>query len=270
MPMRGGSSHPHEVRGDGEPVLVIGGFGVSSTVLEPLVDRWAAHLRCVTYDHPGTGRAARRAPAFTTGGLAAAALRVLDDAGLESAYVAGLSLGGAVALELALRHPGRVRGLVLMATSATGALNFPNPLTLAAAGARMVGASVSSRRPALGPLLFSSEFCAAEPERVARLLAPLTAEVPRPWTLAGQYSAAGLHDRRRALPRVRVPTLVLHGDEDILVPVRNARRLASAIPHAELHLFPGTGHGFMFERPEETCAVLVDWVERQRSATSSR
>jgi 3-oxoadipate enol-lactonase len=228
-----------------------------------MAERFATRVRCISYDHAGTGRSSKRAMPFTTGQMAAGALRVLDEEGIESAYMVGLSLGGAVAQELALRHPGRVRGLILMSTSATGAFNLHNPLALTAVSARVLGGSLRRRRLVAGPMVFSPAFLTGSPGRADELLAPLTAHLAAPWSLAGQYSAAALHDRRRQLHRIRTPTLVLHGDRDVLVPVRSARRLAAGIPGAELHIFPGAGHGFMFERLEETFAVVTDWLDRR-------
>jgi pimeloyl-ACP methyl ester carboxylesterase len=254
-----------EDRGDGDPLLLICGFGASSAVFDPLAGMWSTRFRCITYDHPGTGRSSKRACPVSTAGLAAGAVRVLDELEIDSAHVAGLSLGGAIAQELALRFPHRVRGLILASTSTTGPLSSPpDPRKLASATARIVKESVQRRRLWLAPAFFSEGFVEREPNRAAALMRPLTAYPAPPWSLAGQYLAAGLHDRALDLHHIRAPTLVMHGEDDVLVPVANAELLARGIPDVELRIIPDAGHGFPVEFPEETFEIVCDWLERAR------
>lgn len=250
-------------RGAGDPLLVITGFAVSSAVLEPLVDLYATRLRCITYDHPGSGRSSKRSLPFSTAHLAAAAIRVLDELGIEAAHVAGLSMGGIVAQELALRHPDRVRGLILTSTSSRGLLAPADPFRLATATARIVGGSLRRRRLWLGPAVFSPRFLKREPERAEAMLGSLTTDLAAPWGIAAQLYATACHNRADDLHRIRAPTLVLHGGRDVLVPVSNAHRLADAIPGAELHVFPDGGHAFEYERPDHAFAVICDWLDRR-------
>jgi pimeloyl-ACP methyl ester carboxylesterase len=234
-------------------------------VLDPLAELYATRLRCVTYDNPACGRSSRRAFACTTGQLAAAAIRVLDELDVEAAHVAGISLGGAIAQEVAIRFPHRVRGLILISTSTCGPLSFPpGPRALAALCGRMAAGSVQRRRPWLGPSVFSAEFLREQPERADALLRSMTAYPSAPWSIAGQFIAAGLHDRGLDLHRIQAPTLVLHGDHDVLVPVANARFLAAGIPDAELHVLPGGRHGAAIEHAEAVRDLLCEWLERRR------
>jgi 3-oxoadipate enol-lactonase len=252
-----------EDRGAGDPLLVITGFAVSSAVLAPLVDLYGTRLRCITYDHPGSGRSSKRSLPLSTAQLAASAIRVLDELGIEAAHVAGLSMGGIVAQELALRHPQRVRGLILMSTSSRGLVTPAQPRRLAMATARVVGGSLRRRRLWLGPAVFSSGFEKREPARAEVMLGSVTNHLAAPWGIAAQLCATARHNRARDLHRIGAPTLVLHGERDILVPVANAHRLAQAIPGADLHVFPGVGHAFEYERPDETFAVICDWLDRR-------
>jgi 3-oxoadipate enol-lactonase len=254
-----------EDRGAGDPLLVITGFAVSSGVLEPLVDLYSTRLRCITYDHPGSGRSSKRSFACSTAQLAASALRVLDELGIESAHVAGLSMGGIVAQQLALRHPQRVRGLILMGTSANGLLSpRADPRKVVTAAASIVRGSLRRRRLWLGPALFSRGFLEREPDRAEALLESATNDPAAPWSIAGQLCATARHNSSRDLHRIGAPTLVLHGERDILVSVSNAHRLAAGIPDAELHVFPGVGHAFEYERLDASFSVICDWLNRRR------
>jgi pimeloyl-ACP methyl ester carboxylesterase len=266
MPLTAASPRLYfEDRGAGDPMLAIVGFAVSSAVLEPLAGRYASRMRLITYDHPATGRSSKRSLPCSAAQLAASALRVLDELGIEAAHVAGLSLGGVVAQELALRHPHRVRGLILMGTSPGGPLSgVPDPRSLAGAASRVVGGSLRRRRPWLGPAFFSDAFLEHEPDRAAELLALLGEHPAPPWGILGQFCAAGRHVRTLDVQRIRAPTLVLHGDRDAAVPLANARLLAQRIPDAELHVFHGAGHGFVYEHLEETLSIVCDWLARRQ------
>lgn len=177
----------YEDRGAGEPLLAIPGFGSSSASFEPIVAASDGGVRWITCDHPGSGRSSKRALACTTGGLALSATRVLDELGLETAHIAGASLGGAVALQVALRVPHRVRSLILMGTTAGGPLDRRiDPRKLMAVTARVVWGSLRRRRLWLAPAIFSPDFLAHEPDRAKTRLRLLSAHPPAPWGLAGQ------------------------------------------------------------------------------------
>jgi pimeloyl-ACP methyl ester carboxylesterase len=257
LPLTAAKPHLYyEDRGAGEPLLAIVGFASSSAVLESLATPYGAQFRYITYDHPGTGRSSKCSLPMTTAQLAASATRILDELGIESAHVVGHSLGGAIAQELALRSPHRVRSLVLIGSSTSGPLSVPaDPRDVARV-------AVHGLRPAI----FSADFLEREPERADALMRALTAHPAPPWSIAGQFLAAGLHDRGLDLHRVTAPTLILHGERDLLVPVANARRLAAAIPDTELHVFPGAGHAVELERCEEVLAIACEWLARRTPA----
>src|ERR1700760_3302872 len=109
-------------RGDGEPLLLLTGFSITSAVFDPIADLYGRHFRCLTFDYRGTGRSARWVGLPSMAMFAADAVRVLDELGVESAHVYGISMGGYVAQELAIRFPHRVRGVVLAGTSPGGPL----------------------------------------------------------------------------------------------------------------------------------------------------
>jgi pimeloyl-ACP methyl ester carboxylesterase len=253
----------YEDRGAGEPVLAIPGFGSSSAIFEPIVGASGGGMRWITCDLPASGRSSKRALACTTGRLALSTTRVLDELGLETAHIAGASLGGAIALQAALRVPRRVRSLILMGTTAAGPLERRlDPRELLAVAARVASGSLRRRRLWLAPAIFSPDFLADEPDRAKALLRLVSAHPPTPWGLAGQYVAAALHDVASDLERISAPTLILHAERDVLVPLGNAERLARAVADAELHIFGGAGHAFGLEHPATTASIIRDWVQR--------
>lgn len=254
----------YEDHGKGEPLLLFTGFSISSAVFEPLADTYGQHFRCLTFDYRGTGRSARWVGVPSMAALAADGLRVLDAVGVRSAHIYGISMGGMVAQEFAIRFPHRVRGLVLAGTSPGGPLGArPSPRQIAAVAWRVGGGTLRRRRPWLAPALFSETFAAREPERARELQryfelhrAPLSAS-------AGQLLASVYHDRARQLHRIRAPTLILHGEFDSISPVANARQLAAGIPDSELQLIAGAGHAFPLEAPEPSLRAVLEWLARR-------
>ena len=250
-----------EDRGSGEPVLLITGWTISSAIFDPVVEHYAPHVRCVSYDHRGSGRSAAWLGPVSMAMLAADAARVLDDRGIDVAHVAGASMGGMVALELALRMPHRVRSLMLLGTGA--GTPAPTPAVLrdrATVSARLVRESVARGRPWPAAALFSPAFVAGHPERAEALTRPFLRHRSPPWTVWAQSVAAGFFDRVADLHRVRAPTLVVHGEHDLLVPLDSARVLAAGIPRAHLHVVEGAGHAAPLEAPDHVAQYLLDWI----------
>jgi pimeloyl-ACP methyl ester carboxylesterase len=251
-----------ERHGAGEPLLLLTGFGLSAAVFEPVLPSYAERFEVLAFDPRGSGRSESPRRPTSMVEMAADAARVLDALGISSAHVLGVSMGGMVAQELALRFPERVRGLVLAGTWPGGPLAIrPRVRELAALGSEVRGAAGGNGRSWRAPLLFSDAFRREHPEQVAELLELFARHRPETRGLAYQLLATVYHDTYARLPSLQAPTLVLHGERDALVPGANARLLAARIPDAELAVVPG-GHAFALEQPERTLEVLLDWFAR--------
>jgi pimeloyl-ACP methyl ester carboxylesterase len=249
--------------GAGEPVLLITGWTISSAVFDPVAELYVPHVRVVGYDHRGAGRSAPWPAPVSIAMLAADAARVLDDRGIASAHVVGLSMGAGVALELAIRLPHRVKTLVLVGGGAGGPTTVRPPLRQAAGAAgAVVSDTVRHRRPWPAAVLFSGSFREEHPDEVAAYMPYFGRHRASPWMSGWQTVAVACFGRRGSLHCVRAPTLVLHGGRDVMAPVANARLLAEGIPNAELHVVPGAGHAVPLEHSEASALMLVDWVRR--------
>ncbi len=253
-----------ERQGSGEPLLLISGFTISSEVFEPVLPRYAARFDCVLFDNRGAGRSRSRPGLTSMPQLAADAVGILDAAGLDSAHVYGLSMGGMIAQELALRFPQRVRGLILGGTSPGGPLAArPTFRELTALGAAMAESGRGRGRPWLAGALFTPEFRRDHPDEVRRLLVPFRRHRRAPSGVASHWWASVYHDTVSRLGRIQAPTLVIHGARDEMAPVANARLLAERIPDAELALVPDAGHAYLLERPAASFELLTDWLDRR-------
>ena len=242
-----------------EPMLWITGFAISSEIFAPVVGAYADRFSCIRYDNRGSGRSQAPWRLTSIPELAGDAVRLLDALDVDSAHVYGLSMGGMIAQELAIRFPDRVRGLVLGCTSHGGPRAvLPTPKLAAALTSR--GAPAELRAQLAGQALFSDEFRRREPALARRYLGLLDEHRTSTRGLASHLAASTYHDTRARLDRIVAPTLVVHGERDALTPVANARLLADAIPDATLAVLPGAGHGYLLEQPDEAHRVFDTWL----------
>ena len=248
----------YERHGAGDPLLLITGWTISSAVFEPVLDLYAEHFECIFYDHRGSARSNGSSPS-TMGALADDAAKLLSALKIPRALVSGLSMGGMVAQEVALRHPGRVAGLVLGGTTPGG----PFAPRLGPRELFSIARGSVAERGIRAPLLFSSEFRREQPERVRELIGYFKRHRSSARTIAAQTVASARFASELKLGRVRAPTLVMHGERDRLVPLAASRMLAAQIPDAELAVVPGTGHAFALEAPQESLDLLLGWVDRR-------
>jgi pimeloyl-ACP methyl ester carboxylesterase len=200
-------------------------------------------FQVITFDPPGTGGSSPGRFPVGIGEVADLAAQVLDALGREQVDVLGYSWGGAVAQELANRHPQAVRRLVLCATTC-GLGGLPGtPAALAALvnpWRPLVAAQAGTRHP---PNLagFAGQLCA------------IATWTSLPW----------LHE-------LAPPTLVVAGDDDRVVPVANARLLAARIPDSRLHIIPGAGHLLLLDQPEEVAPVIRKFLLAAEPAVTRR
>jgi pimeloyl-ACP methyl ester carboxylesterase len=253
---------PLEPGAAGQPVLLIMGLGASSRLWYRLVPWLNVRHRVIVFDNRGTGNSAAVRSRLTMGGLARDAVQVLDAAGLDSAHVVGASMGGMIAQQLGLDHRERVRSLVLACTTPGGRAGAPPWRLLAASALRPL---LGSRRtfPFVAPALYAQETRRHGRERIEDDLERRMADNTSPITLYAQMAAITAHDTRERLHELAgIPTLVLHGAEDSLVPPERGRELADRIPGARLELVPACGHIMLTDAEEPVARAIVDHLDR--------
>ncbi len=248
-----------EEQGSGEPLLLVMGLGWPRQM-------WARHLpvlterfRVITFDNRGVGQTATTLSRWTLSDMADDALAVLDAAGVTQAHVYGASMGGAIAQVLTIEHPERVGALILGCTATRVASRHVPPWPVIRHVVPALLAGRHARRVALArALVYGSATDQALIAEDVRLLDSLR----RP--------AEGIRAQRRAvldyegsqlrLGSVRSPTLIIHGSDDRVVPVRYGEELARLIPGADLVVLPGAGHMYLTDATAAAGSAVLSFL----------
>lgn len=227
-----------EAAGTGTPVLLVMGAVYSSRMWHPAVPALSRHHQVITFDNRGTGKSTATRVASISD-MAQDALAVLDAAGAERTHVYGASLGGVVALELALQAPERVRSLVL---GCTGILSADKPRAPRSVNVML---RVIPRRVRIAGTKYGS---ACPPERAAANQAVLRGDVAKRRALVAQQNALRAYSVEPAsIAGLDMPSLVLHGTEDPVVPIVWGRELADTLPDSRMVTYDGAGHNYIAE-----------------------
>ncbi|CAN5659368.1 alpha/beta hydrolase [soil metagenome] len=237
-----------ETIGRGNPVLLIPGLGYASWCWReqtPLGDHWMV----TKVDPRGAGRSPKPTGPYSIGEMAD------DIAGSVEArepfHVVGHSLGGYLAMTLAIERPEMVRSLILIATSAGGANHHPVPEATREAWMREVGKSPAEYARATMHLSFSPGWAEANPDEYEKWLGARLEHPTPPEAWNAQYAAGASHlERGLEVERIAVPIMIIHGKADRILPFENGVELAERIPPSRLFLIEGLGHLVQMERPD--------------------
>jgi poly(3-hydroxyoctanoate) depolymerase len=253
-------------RGKGRPLLLINGLGGSSELLEAVEERLSCVAHTIAVELPGAGRSPTPRRPLSISALAGVLGALLDDLGHAKVDVLGFSLGGTVAQQLAHDQPGRIRRLSLAAT-ACGWGSVPgtlDALALVSMPFRYYSRTVYEQTTRLlGPA--DRELLGRRPElREARLQNP-----PPLLGYLYQFAAGACWSSLPWLATVRVPTLVLNGDVDRLVPSANGLQLARLLPESRVHVLPGEGHLFLCDPASPALPLLEDFFTARTLSSSA-
>jgi pimeloyl-ACP methyl ester carboxylesterase len=250
----------YEIHGEGEPIVMINGAGGTVDWVRRLIPVYSREYRLILFDNRGAGQSDKPDMAYTTAMLADDLAGLLDAIGIDSAHVRGVSFGGMIAQEFALRHPEKVRSLVLMVTSCG------QPHSIMSSSADLSKAHELPPKEATEALLrcfITEEFIEKQPRLFQTLIAFALEHPIDPDCLAKHTDAIKHHDTYDRLPKISVPTLVIGGDADTVIPAENARILASRIPRAELVILKNAGH-MLIEAAQEADRLTLDFLKRHQ------
>jgi pimeloyl-ACP methyl ester carboxylesterase len=247
-----------EEHGEGDPLLLIEGLGQSMWAWREQVPVFARRYRTIAFDTRGTGRSYVPDEPYGIDDLAQDAADILNG---RAAHVVGLSMGGYTALTLALARPELVRSLVLAGTGAGGPDRVPRPKDVRDAYAAAIGLPLDEYGRTTMPMTFSPDWTERNPERFEEILAArLEHPTPEKTLEAHLQVCYGFYNRGCEVERIDAPALVLHGDEDVIVPVENGRMLASRLPNARYVELPVRGHNLPLEDPATFNRLVLEFV----------
>jgi pimeloyl-ACP methyl ester carboxylesterase len=239
----------YERAGAGPPVLLVMGLGMNATGWWRTIPVLARRFTVLSFDNRGVGRSGRPPGPYSMAQMADDAVAVLDAAGVEAAHVYGVSLGGMIAQEIALRRPERVLGLVLAATTPGGEHSVPPDAETLAFFHRRGQMPAEEAVWASVPYNYAARTRRDGGQRIAEDVAQRLRFPIEPEPYVAQLAAALSHDAYERLGAISQPTLVVHGAHDRMVHPDNARLLAGRIPAAQLQLWEQTGHLFFTDEP---------------------
>jgi pimeloyl-ACP methyl ester carboxylesterase len=264
----GGLAMHYEQQGIGEPLLLIPYLAADHACYAFQVQEYAKHFTCISVDLRGTGESGKPQAAYTTEVLADDLAAFMQAAGIGRAHVAGLSLGGAVGLWLAAKHPDKVQSLSLHSSWARSDGFQRTVVESWQHLAKAVGVTEMIIR-AIFPWCFTPELYAERPDYIESLAAFVRSRPAQSVPDFIQQSNAVLaHDVDAQLGRITAPTQITFGRHDQLTSTRFADRLKGGIRHAELLVFEGCAHAPLYENVAEFNQKTLAFLRRHAAVDS--
>jgi pimeloyl-ACP methyl ester carboxylesterase len=254
----------YEIHGEGEPLVFIMGLGDDHFRWFRILPLLSENNKVLTFDNRGVGKTDKPDIPYTMEMMSDDIAGLMDAVGIDRAHAFGISLGGMIAQNFALLHPDRIVSLMLGCTFCGGKHSVSNE----GKGPGVLDPSLietmlpEERAVEMLPALYSREFIENNQDFVDIQIEYAKNNPPDPVGYRRQLGAAGTHDTYDRLPEIKLPTLVIAGSADVLIPVENSRIIASRIPDSELVILEGMGHGFYTEANEETARILTDFMKR--------
>jgi pimeloyl-ACP methyl ester carboxylesterase len=247
-------------QGQGEPILLIMGLGYTAHMWHRTRPLLAGYFRTIAFDNRGVGRSDTPAGPYSIGLMASDAAAVLEAAEVENAHVFGVSMGGMIAQEFALQYPRRVRSLILGCTAAGG----PTAVRSEPEAVQMLkgraGMTPDEAAKAALPFIYDT---GTPRELIEEDLAVRRPWLPRAESYIAQLQGIFAWEGYSRLPEICMPTLVIHGENDRLVPAGNGRLTAGRIPGARLVLIPHASHIFPTDQPQIANDAILNFLQAQ-------
>jgi pimeloyl-ACP methyl ester carboxylesterase len=259
--VRTGVTLNYETSGEGEPLLLVMGTSGSIPLWGEVIPRLAQRYRVIAFDNRGLGGSERGEGPISVASLAEDACALLEALEIPRAHTLGWSLGSAIQQEMALAHPEQLASAVLFATWAR--CDGFQRAVLSALRTPYVHRDMENAIAASG-LAFSPQLL--DNPDVEKMLEPLLPAFPQTeeqiQVTIEQWDADLVHDTVDRLGGITTPTLVVVGEQDLLTPPWQAKKVADAIPGARFELLtgPGSSHGLHLERPEELVRIVTDFL----------
>jgi 3-oxoadipate enol-lactonase len=234
----------HEIQGSGAPLLMI--IGLSFSLHDwgkKFTELLAQHYQLILFDNRDAGLTSQSTRSYSIADMADDAAGLLDALKIPKVHVFGVSMGGAIAQQFALKYPDKLDKLILGCTMAGGTCSQPGDISGVMSGN-------------LSPLLFTPTFIQNHQQELAEFLTATTPFHSKGKALERQLQAFATHDTCDTLADIKAPTLILTGDRDIAIPRSNSDLLAAKVPNAKLAVIADAAHGFSYSHPDTTADLI--------------
>jgi pimeloyl-ACP methyl ester carboxylesterase len=230
-----------------------------------MLELLAKKCMVIVMDNRGTGRSSKPTNSYTLEMMANDSVAVLDSLGIEKAHIMGFSMGGMITQVIGLDHPEKVISLVLCGTTVgkTNSIQFDLHTLKELALIRSPLPEMTDRDRVIKLLymLYARDYVEENLEEL--VIDETYNDYPTPdHTLIRQSQAIAAFESYHRLPLIKVPVLVMTGEDDILVPPENSKVIAERIYNSELVIIPGCGHGFLKQKTNESVSIILRFLER--------
>ncbi|MCF4968544.1 alpha/beta fold hydrolase [Nostoc sp. CMAA1605] len=254
----------YDSKGTGEPLLLISGFLCDHTYWSVTMPDLTARYQIIRIDNRGIGRSSAPDNPYGLQQLAHDAAALLEHLNIDQVHVAGHSMGGQIAQELALLYPQKVKSLILLSSLAKGDERFNQ--IISTWGELLQRIDTKLYQQVVLPWIFSDNFYSV-PDMIEQLIEwavhyPFSPPVHSIYHHSRAILGADTINR---LQNILCPTLILVGKQDILTPIKFSQQLATGIPQARLSVIEGGGHGFIIESPRIVAKEMLDFLAQPNS-----
>ena len=248
---------------ENEPLLLIAGFDSDSSTWAAMMPLLVKQYQVLRFDNRGVGQTIAPDSPYSIKQMAADAVALLDYLSISQVHVAGHSMGGQIAQELAIAHLEKILSLILLSSWAKGDEKFNSLIELFGDLTQKLEGTLYQR--VLLPWLFTDAFYST-PGAMEQLINLIENQPfrPTPRGLYHQSRAIKASDTSDRLANIHCPTLVMVGKEDLVTPVRFSEQLAQGIPHAELAILEQGGHAFVIESAPTVAQVMLDFLAQHK------
>ena len=253
----------YEIHGRGDPLVLIMGLRRNAEWWYSQLPELSRHFKVLVFDNRGAGRTDKPEMEYSIRMFADDTALLMEALGIRGSHILGISMGGYIAQELALNYPHRVKRLILGCTGAGGpkaVLMSPERMKRFTANAGLTPEEILQKDMNIH---FSDAYISGYPDKIKEFIEISLRYYQPPDAFLRQFAACQRHDTADRLHHLKVPTLIMTGDDDILVPLENSRILQNLIPGSELFLFPSCRHCFFIEKSGDFNLRVIDFFKSE-------